>query len=78
MLQVSLVHACKVDSVVSDSVRLYGLKLARLLCPCHSPGKDTGVGFALLQGIFPIQGSKPRLLSLPALADGFFTTSATW
>ena len=32
---------------------------------------------ALLQGIFPTQGSSPGLMS-PALADGFFTTSATW
>ena len=30
-----------------------------------SPGKNTGVGcHALLQGIFPIQGPKPHLLSL--------------
>ena len=30
----------------------------RLLCPWDSPGKNTGVGcHALLQGIFPIQGS---------------------
>ena len=34
----------------------------------------------LLQGIFMTQGSNPHLLSLasPALAGGFFTTSATW
>ena len=32
----------------------------------------------LLQGIFPTQGAKPRLLYLPALAGGFFTTRATW
>ena len=33
------------------------------LCPCKSPGKDTGVGsHSLLQGIFPTQGSN---LSLP-------------
>ena len=31
----------------------------------------------LLQGIFPTQGSNPPLLSLPALAGGLFTTSAT-
>ena len=44
-----------------------------------SPGKNTGVGFhALLQRIFPTQGSNPCLFSLPALAGGFFTTSATW
>ena len=31
------------------------------LCPWDFPGKDTGVGsHALLQGIFPTQGVKPR------------------
>ena len=40
-----------------------------------SPGKTTGVGcHALFQGIFPIQGSNPSLMS-PALAGGFFTAS---
>ena len=35
----------------------------RLLCPWDSPGKNTGVGcHALLQGIFPTQGSNTRLL----------------
>ena len=35
----------------------------RLLCPWDSPGKNTGVGCrALLQGIFPAQGSNPSLL----------------
>ena len=33
---------------------------------------------ALLQGVFPAQGSNLRLLMLPALAGGFFTTNATW
>ena len=47
-----------------DSVRPYGLYPARLLCPWDSPGKNTGVGcHALLQGIFPTQGSNPCLLS---------------
>ena len=32
---------------------------------------------ALLQGIFPTRGSNPHLMS-PALAGGFFTTSAIW
>ena len=48
--------------------------------PVHgdSPGKNTAVGcHALLQGIFPTQGLNPHLMS-PALAGGFFTTSATW
>ena len=44
-----------------------------------SPGKNSGVGCnALLQGIFPTQGLNPRLLCLPTLAGGFFTTSTTW
>ena len=44
-----------------------------------SPVKNTGVGcHALLQGIFLTQGSNPRLLTSPALAGMFFTTSATW
>ena len=34
----------------------------RLLCPCDSPGKNTGVGsHALLQGIFPAQELNPLL-----------------
>ena len=52
----TLVCACSVTSVVSDSLRPHGLKPARLLCPWDSPGKNPGVGSrALLQGIFPIQ-----------------------
>ena len=48
-------------------------------CPGDSPSKNTGVGCpALLQGIFLTQRSNLCLLSLPALAGGFFTTSATW
>ena len=56
----------------------YGLYPTRLLCPWDSPGKHTGVGcHALLQGIFPTQGSNPHLMS-PALASGFFMTRDTW
>ena len=45
----------------------------------NSPGKNTGVHcYALLQGIFPTQGSNLNLLHLPALAGGFFPTTATW
>ena len=59
-------------------MRPCGLQPTRLLCPGDSPGKDTGVGcHALLQWICPTQGSIPCLLSLPALAGGPFTTSAT-
>ena len=39
----------------------------------------TGVGcHALLQGIFPMQGSDSCLLCLPVLAGGFLTSGATW
>ena len=43
-----------------------------------SPGKNPGVGcHALLQGIFPTQGSNPALMS-PALGRRFFSTSTVW
>ena len=48
---------------MSDCLQPHGLSLTRLLCPWDSPGKNTGVGcHALLQGIFPTQGSN---LGLP-------------
>ena len=63
---------------MSDSVRTYGLQSVRLLCPWDSIVKNTGVGcHALLQGIFPAQGSNPYLMS-PTLEGRFFTTSTTW
>ena len=52
-------------SVVSGSLWSHGLWSARLLCPWDFPSKNTGVGsHFLLQGIFPTQGSNPRLLHL--------------
>ena len=40
-----------------------GLMSLVLLCPCDSPGKNTGVGcHFLLQGIFPAQESNPGLV----------------
>ena len=40
-----------------------GLMSLVLLCPCDSPGKNTGEGWHfLLQGKFPTQGSNPGLL----------------
>ena len=39
----------------------------QLVCPWDSPGKNTGVGcYFRLQGIFPTQGSNPRLLQWQA------------
>ena len=47
---------------MSDSLQPHGLEPARLLCPWDFPGKSTGVGCRLLQGIFLTQGSNPGLL----------------
>ena len=50
-------------SIMSASLRHHGLQPPRLLCPRNSPGKDSAVHcHALLQGIFPTQGSNPGLL----------------
>ena len=55
--------ACWVTA--AQSLRPCGLWPTRLSCPWHSPGENTGVGcHALLQGIFPTQGSDPCLLNL--------------
>ena len=58
-------------SVLSNSLQSRGLLLARLFCTWDSPGKNTGTDcHFLLQGIFPTQGSNPRLLNLlPWQAD---------
>ena len=54
---------CLVASGMSDSLQPHGLQPARLLCPWDSPGKNTAVGcHAVLQGIFPTQGSNPDFL----------------
>ena len=45
-------------SIMSDSLQPHGQLPARLLCSWDSPSKNTGVScHALLQGIFPTQGS---------------------
>ena len=47
---------------------VHGIFHARILMGCY----------AILQGIFLIQGLKPGLLHLPTFLDWFFTTSTTW
>ena len=50
------------SSFVSDSLWPFELEPTRLFCQWDSLGKNIGVGcHFLLQGIFPIQGSKPWL-----------------
>ena len=61
-------YAYKVIPVMFNSLKLCGLQPARLPHPWGSPGKNTEVGcYALLQGIFPTQGSNPHLLGLLCL-----------
>ena len=64
---------------VGLALRPHGPQPSGLLCPWDSPGKSTGVGcHALLQGIFPTQGSNPHCLchlpwqsgSLPLVPPG--------
>ena len=71
---------CAMDCTLPGSSVLlrYGLHPARLLCPWDSPGKNTGVGCHVLQGIFLTQGLNPYLLHLPVLPGRLFATSATW
>ena len=52
-----------VAPVMSNCLQFHGLQPTRVLCPLDFPGKNTGVGsHALLQGIFPTQGSNLGLL----------------
>ena len=61
----SVLVVCNVKVLVAQlcpTLRPHGLKPARILCPWDSPGKNPGVGsHALLQRIFPTQGSNPGL-----------------
>ena len=58
---IACVRVCSVTSVVWPC----GPQPTRLLCPWDASGKNTGVGWhALLQGIFPTQGSNPYFLCL--------------
>ena len=65
-LSFSLDHACTLSRFSRvQPLPPCGQQTTRLLCPWNSPGKSTGVGcHFFLQGIFPTQGSSPRLLCL--------------
>ena len=64
---------------MSGSLHPYELWATRLLCSWDAPGNNTGVGcHTLLVGIIWTQGLNSCLQHLPALADGFFTSSTTW
>ena len=68
----------KLLQVYLTLLRLHGLEPGGLLCPWDSVDRNTGVGcHALLQGISFKPGMEPASLVSPAVAGGFFTTSAT-
>ena len=71
-----IVRACQVASVVSDSKEPYGLQPARLLAMGFSRQEYRWVAMPSSRG--SSQPSNQTHLCLPALAGGFFTTSATW
>ena len=63
-------HACMLSFFSRVWLFVASWIVARwLLCPCHFPGKNTGVGYnVLLQGLFPTQGLNPP----SSIAGGFF------
>ena len=65
-ISISIKCVCVLShSVVSDSLRTYGLQPARFLCSWNFPGMNTEGGcHFLLQGICPIQELDPSLLLL--------------
>ena len=55
--------ACQVASIVSESLRHYGLQPTRLLCPCDSPKQKYWSGLPLPSlGGLPDPGIKPTSL----------------
>ena len=68
-------RACQVSSVMSYSLRPYGLYPAKLLCPWNFLGKNSGVGCHFpFPGDLPDPRTDPRSPASPALAGGFFTS----
>ena len=70
-----------VHVVIRSQTRLNGnnrLQPARLLCPWDSPGENAGVGCQASSRASSRPRDGTRISTSPALAEGFFTTSATW
>ena len=67
---VHLIHiCCQVASVVSDSLRPHGLQPTRLLRPCDSPGKNTGVGCHFLLQCMKVESESEVSQSCLTLSD---------
>ena len=70
--------ACKVASVMSDSLQPCGLKPAKLLCPWGFSSQEYWSGLSCPPPRDLLDpGIKPSSLMSPTLARGFFTISAT-
>ena len=67
-------HACKVASVVSDSVQSHGQQPTRLLCPLDSRQEYWSGLPCPPPGDLPDLGIEPVSLMSPALAGGFTTS----
>ena len=65
--------ACWVISVMSDSLRPYGLWPARLLCQWDPPGRNTGVGCHFL-----LQGPSIRMVKICVLTALCLLPSFLW
>ena len=74
-----VVCACKVTSVMSDSLRLYGLLACQVPLSTRFSRQEYWGGLPCPpQGNLPDPGIKPMSLTSPALAGRFFTTSTIW
>ena len=62
-------HACLIASVVSDSLRPYGLKSTRLHCPLDYLGKNTGVLLCPPPGDLLGPGTEPMSPASRALQE---------
>ena len=78
-LEAVLTIAMKAEVLVTQSCPAVFDPKDYNLCPWDSSGKHTGVDcHSLLQGIFLTQRLNSNLLTSPALAGEFFTTSTIW
>ena len=62
----------------ATSVCVYELLLARLFCPCNSPGNNTGVGAMPSSQASSQPRNQTRISMFSTLASRFFTTSVMW
>ena len=65
----TILAACQVASVVSDSLRPHGLQPTRLLCPWDSPGKNTGVGCHFILQCMKVESESEVTQSCLTLSD---------